>query len=217
MTRYALYYAPPAGEFATCAARWLGRDDPPIAAGLWPLTAKARRYGFHATLKAPFRLAQGATRAALQDQMAQFAAQTAPVVLDGLHLADLDGFLALIPQGDAAPLNAFAARVVQQFDPLRAPLTSADIARRQPDRLSARQRALLDRWGYPFVLDEFRFHMTLTDQLDPDQAAWVRPLAQATFAPFTGRRLAIAALSLFAEAPDGLFHPVHHVALTGSA
>jgi hypothetical protein len=31
--------------------------------------------------------------------------------------------------------------------------------------LSERQRALLIEWGYPYVFDEFRFHMTLSSSL----------------------------------------------------
>jgi hypothetical protein len=215
MTRYALYFAPPPGAFAETAARWLGRALPAISGDLWPLTASARRYGFHATLKAPFRLEPGLTESDLIAAMDRFGATCAPVDLAGLGLADLDGFLALIPQGDTGPLNDLAARVVRDFDPLRAPLTPADIARRNPDRLTPRQRALLDQWGYPFVLDEFRFHMTLTDRLAPGDAAWVLPLARACFAAFTDRPLRIDALSLYVEAPDGLFHPRHRAPLSG--
>ena len=223
MTRYALYFAPSDGAFADCAARWLGRDAAhdrpvvPLHPDLPPLTETARRYGFHATLKAPFRLADGARPDDLTRAMADFAARTPPVVIAGLQLADLDGFLALVPMGDTTALDAIAARVVQEFDPLRAPLTQAEIARRQPHRLSPNQRALLDAWGYPYVMDEFRFHMTLTDRLRPDQGAWVRPLADATFAPFTGRPVTLDALTLFVEGADGLFHHARRVPLTGAA
>lgn len=216
MTRYALYFAPPPGDFTDTAARWLGRALPPIAADLWPLTSNARRYGFHATLKAPFRLKPGLGVQDLITAMDGFAATCAPVDLAGLELADLDGFLALIPQGDTGPLNAFAARVVQDFDPLRAPLTPADYARRNPDRLSPHHRALLDQWGYPYVMDSFQFHMTLTDRLRPADAEWVTPLARSSFVPFTNRPLRIDALSLFVEDADGLFHPHHRAALSGA-
>jgi hypothetical protein len=215
MTRYALYFAPQAGPFADTAARWLGRTLPQPHPDLWPMTASARRYGFHATLKAPFRLAGGVDLPALMAKLDSFAATQAPMVLDGLHLANLDGFLALIPMGDTTALNTFAARVVRDFDHLRAPLTAADIARRNPDKLSPRQRALLDQWGYPHVLEEFQFHMTLTDRLSPEQLEWVLPLAQASFADFLHRPMSIDALGLFIEAPDSLFHPHHYAPLTG--
>jgi putative phosphonate metabolism protein len=214
MTRYALYFAPAEGPFATAAARWLGRDAVtgadrlPIDPALWALTQSARRYGFHATLKAPFRVADGQNLEALIAAMEDFAATQAAVTLDGLQLAALDGFVALIPHGETTALDTFAARVVRDFDFFRAPLTEADIARRNPAGLSARQRGYLDRWGYPHVMDEFQFHMTLTDRLSADQAAWVLPLAEATFAPFLQKPVLIDALTLFVEGADGLFH--HH-------
>ncbi|VXC77539.1 hypothetical protein BURKHO8Y_320015 [Burkholderia sp. 8Y] len=36
--------------------------------------------------------------------------------------------------------------------------------------MSARQITLLREWGYPYVLDEYRFHMALSDSLDEAQA-----------------------------------------------
>ena len=221
MTRHALYFAPPAGNFSDTAARWLGRDAVqgrsanPIHPDLWPLTTSARRYGFHATLKAPFRLAQGQTQSALITAMAKFARLQTPVVLDGLRLVNLDGFLALTPMGDTAALNRFAARIVQDFEDFRAPLTQADIARRNPDRLTPQQRALLHRWGYPYVMEEFRFHMTLTDHLTPEQANWAMALAQDTFSQYLHRPITIDALTLFVEAPDGQFHHHHSAPLIG--
>lgn len=222
MTRYALYFAPPSGAFADTAARWLGRDAisgailDPDTPELWPLTASARRYGFHATIKAPFRLAEGVSEAALISALDAFAARHAPVRIDALDLASLGGFLALIPQGDTAALNAYAARVVEHFDPMRAALTPAEIARRNPAQLSARQRALLDLWGYPHVMDEFQFHMTLTDRLNDVDRAWVQPRAELAFAPYLGQAVMIDALNLFVENAEGAFHQVHRAPLSGS-
>ena len=82
-----------------------------------------------------------------------------------LSLARLDGFFALVPGAEAADLYALADDVVTGFDGFRAPATEAEIARRNPAALTSRQRELLDAWGYPYVLDEFRFHLTLTDRI----------------------------------------------------
>ncbi|MGQ3281168.1 MAG: DUF1045 domain-containing protein, partial [Shinella sp.] len=70
--RYALYFTPSASDPLTLSAqRWLGRNaftgatlaqlsvQGFDAATLAGLTADPRRYGFHATLKAPFSLAEG--------------------------------------------------------------------------------------------------------------------------------------------------------------
>jgi hypothetical protein len=110
---------------------------------------------------------------------------------------------------------ALAATVVAALDALRAPLTAADRARRKPDDLTARQRDLLDQWGYPYVMDEFRFHLTLTNGLAPDLAEAVLPVAQDWFGPVLPQPFRVEDLCLCAEAPDGRFHLIHRYALTG--
>lgn len=223
MKRYAVYYAPAPGAFADRAAGWLGRDPasgqepapPDLGLPARAITAEPRRYGFHGTIKPPFRLAPGVTPDDLGAAMAALAAQLRPVALAGLRMAALDGFLALVPDGDAAALGQLAAQVVRDLDPLRAPLTPAEIARRRPDGLTARQRALLDRWGYPFVMDEFRFHLTLTDRLDAAMALRAERALAAHFAPDLPRPFVVDALCLFGEPADGRFRLIHRYALTG--
>ena len=219
--RYALYYTPPQGEFADFGASWLGWDAARGAAVPQPalpgldiaaLTAEPRKYGFHATLKAPFRLAEGARASDLAVAAEALAAQLGPVTLDGLALTRIGPFLALTPDGDPAALNALAAQVVEVLDPFRAPLTEAEIARRNPARLTPRQRELLDRWGYPYVLDEFQFHMTLTGALD-DKAldhvtAALAPRLDAIPRPFT-----LDAISLMGEDASGRVHLIRRMAL----
>ncbi|MHA7357621.1 DUF1045 domain-containing protein, partial [Burkholderia pseudomallei] len=63
-------------------------------------------------------------------------------------------------------LRALAARALRALAPLRRPPADAERAKRAAAPLSERQRALLAEWGYPYVLDEYRFHMTLSDPLD---------------------------------------------------
>lgn len=219
MKRYALYFAPPPGPLAETAARWIGRDactnarfEPPHP-DLWANATSARRYGFHATLKAPFRLANGLTRDDLIAAVDEFAARTSGFAIAGLKVASLDGFLALVPVGDTTMLDAFAAGVTTRFDRFRAPMTEAERLRRDPDRLTDRQRALLDSHGYPFVLDQFRFHMTLTDRLTAEQDAILRPLAQRVFAPVLPAPCPIDALTVFGESEDGVFHHLHRARL----
>ena len=105
--------------------------------------------------------------------------------------------------------------MVRATDPLRAPLSAAEIARRRPDRLTKRQRRLLNRWGYPFVMQEFRFHMTLTDRLPPDQTAGMLHRLGAHVAPVLPRPLRIDDLCLFGEDAGGRFHLMHRFALAG--
>jgi Protein of unknown function (DUF1045) len=125
----------------------------------------------------------------------------------------MHGFLALTPLGCEAALLSLGAAVVEATDPLRAALTEAERARRRPESLSPRQRELLDRWGYPHVMEEFLFHLTLTDRLaDP---APVAAALEAHFAPVLPRPFVIEDLCLFGEDAAGRFHIIHRHALTG--
>jgi len=224
--RYALYYAPQPGPLADFAAHWLGWDAvagtpvphpevPDLPRPLSALTEAPRKYGFHATIKPPFRLAQGLRGTDLHQAAATLAQTLAPVRLDGLDLTNLDGFLALTPAGDVGPLGALAGRIVTELDPLRAPLTAAEIARRLQSPLTDRHKALLDRWGYPYVLEQFRFHMTLTGNLPAAEAAVTAAILGPLLAPLVPRPCLIDSLCLFGEAADGQFHLVHRYTLSG--
>ena len=221
MKRYAVYYAPEPGAFADAATSWLGWDpvlgrsavQPDVGLNLAALTSEPRKYGFHGTIKAPFRLADGGNFATLSEAVGALA-QTLPVVeMPGLEILTLDGFLALTPTGDTTALLDLAAKVVGILDPMRAPLTEAETARRRPDRLTLRQRALLDLYGYPYVMEEFRFHLTLSNHLSEADQAALLPLAKNYFATYLRQPFRINHLCLFGEALDGAFHLVHRYPL----
>ena len=224
--RYAIYYAPRPGEMAEATSAWLGWDmaqgrvvAPPALAGLpaalSDLTAAARPYGFHGTLKAPFRLAPGQTARGLNLATARLAEGLAPVTLPRLQLAELSGFLALIPEGDEAALLALGAEVVSQLDRFRAPLTASEVARRNPDRLSPRQRDLLDTWGYPHVMEAFRFHLTLTGDLDSATRGAVARVLENWLVPILPEPFVIEDICLVGEDAAGRFHLLSRHALTG--
>ena len=224
--RYAIYHAPPAGEFARRAADWLGWDaergqvapHPDLSLPAGEMTGEPRRYGFHATIKPPFRLREGQTVEGLAQALDALAARLPPVVLTGLEMRPLGGFLALVPEAESAALQDLAAEVVRALDPFRAPLTEAEIARRRPERLTPRQRDLLALWGYPYVLEEFRFHVTLTDRLSPDLADRATPILRAWFNEVLPRPYRIEDLCLFGEkADDGQFVLLSRHPLKGGA
>ena len=129
------------------------------------LTSDPRKYGFHATLKAPFALAPGKSEGELTAACADFARTPRPIPVIAPVVRSISGFIAVVPAEPSDELEQLAADCVRAFDPFRAPLTPEDRARRKPERLTPRQRAYLDRWGYPYVMEEFRFHMTLTGRL----------------------------------------------------
>jgi hypothetical protein len=239
--RFALFAAPGTGSADPAgvllrekAEQWLGRSasgnpvTPGVPAG-WSraaidaLTGDARRYGFHATLKPPFRLAEGRTPEELDAAVARFAAGTAGAMIPRLSLGRLGGFLALVPGAQALGLHALADEVVKGFDDFRAPATDAELARRNPVSLTPRQRELLKTWGYPYVLDEFRFHLTLTDRIPGGQRPEVERVLSDWFAPLLGATVPVDALALFTEAapgaPFGLYavHPLRHAPSSRSA
>lgn len=211
--RFALYIAPPADHpLHRFAAAWLGWDaengrsrEPGPAAGLSAariaaLTAEPRRYGFHATLKPPFRLAEGCDEGQLILALEHFVSTRQPLRLPRLHLAKIGHFLALRPSTASPALNALAADCVRDFDRFRAPPSEAELARRRAAGLSPRQEQYLLDWGYPYVLEEFRPHFTLTGRLDnaAEAAALERYLAQAT-APFSREEYLVEDICLFVQ------------------
>lgn len=212
--RYAVYFAPREGAtLADLGARWLGRDEsgapvapldaPGLPAPRAALVRDAARYGFHATLKAPFRLAEGVVGADLDHAVAALArARRSPSSLR-LGVASLGGFVALSPSASAPEVEALAAACVIELDGLRAPLTAGEAARRGGAGLDAVEAANLVRWGYPYVLSRFRFHMTLTTRLSPTEAAQAVEALSAAFAPALDAPVAVEDLCLFGDPGGG--------------
>ena len=226
MSRFAVYWVPPEGPLARFGASWLGWDPAgvrevahPAVPGL-PLAVEAitrapRRYGLHATLRPPFRLAPGGTAEALEEAVADLAARTAPAEAAGLAPATSGRFLALVPEGSTAALDALAGRIVETLDGFRAPAGAEEIARRRLAGLSPLQDAMLLRWGYPFAMEAFRFHVTLTGSLEPTALAAVEAALRPRLAPLLPRPFRLDAVALLVEGADGRFRLRRRFALTG--
>jgi putative phosphonate metabolism protein len=227
--RHAIYFTPGSDDPLTLAANsWLGRNAftgvrsaMPAAPGLsaqelHAITAEPRRYGFHGTLVAPFRLRDGLSPAALQHAATEFALRRTAFVIQRMSVARIGGFFALTPD-ESIHVDALASAAVDHFDGCRAPLSATEIERRRPDRLSERQRSYLDRYGYPYVKDEFRFHMTLTGALESEEAARIEPALREHFAPLLHRPLEIAAIAIFVESTPGADFIVHSIHRFGAA
>ncbi len=210
--RYAIYYAPaPESALHALATAWLGRDawsdeataQPPVA-NLFGLTSEPRRYGFHATLKAPFRLADGRSRENLVSFAAEFAGRHARATLPAMKVVTLGRFLALAPDFETETIQQLAAACVMEFDAFRAPAPADVIARRERIGLTRRQSRLLRNWDYPYVLDQFRFHMTLTNSLQEDAGlARLREAANRHFAAVINRPLILDAVAVFCQGQEG--------------
>ena len=182
--RFAVYFAPDLhSPWWAAGSQWLGRDaaagqaltQPPIAGvddqTLAACTAEPRRYGWHATLKAPFTLAPEHDLDSLLAHLQGLAERLPAFDLPPLRVSTVGHFLALRPQADGAPKGAMAAiastaaACVTELQALALPLSDAELARRRQADLTAEQDQLLLRWGYPWVLQHFHFHMSLSGPL----------------------------------------------------
>ncbi len=210
--RIALYYAPlPTDPLHLAASAWLGRDaetNAPVAQPNLPdieaITAEARMYGFHATLKPPMHLAEGTTWADVRATARTIAATVPAFDLPRLAVTDLGGFLALCEVSPSARLQSFSDACVAGADHLRAPLTDADIAkRRKGGTLPPAQDANLLRWGYHYVFATWTFHMTLTRRLTAEEKAIYLPAAQAHFAEILAQPRRVTDLALFTQSAPG--------------
>jgi putative phosphonate metabolism protein len=215
--RYAIYFAPEAASpWWDFGSRWLGRDERDNSERMQPLlesidpgvfsqiTAAPRRYGFHATLKAPFRLRGDATPGELLDRVRALALTLGPAELGPLVPRVMSGFTALVPVATSGTVDALAAACVSQLDDLRAALTPEEISTRRAAGLDAREEELLRQFGYPFVFERFRLHFTLTGRVDERTAARVCS-AVATQVKLLNHEapLVVDRLCVFAEAQSG--------------
>jgi putative phosphonate metabolism protein len=217
LPRYALYYAPRAEEgLAVAASRWLGRNaETGEARDLVPvpglsherlsaIVADPRLYGFHGTLKPPIVLAKGATERDFVDAVGSFAATQRQIDVPSMRLAEVQDFLALVPAERCAPLQEFSDRCVVEFDEFRRPADDAELARRRAAGLTQRQEDLLLRWGYPYVLEQGRFHLTLTGRVkEPRERAVVLDELRRRFMGFIERPLAVRDLCVFRQPSSG--------------
>lgn len=228
--RYAIYAAPaPSSALDDRATAWLGRDartglprPQPLPLAMEPealvaITREADRYGFHGTLKPPFRLAEGRDEAGLVSALAAYGARRRPVDLGRLSVQDLSGFIALQPVTSPSALLALAADVVEAFDEFRRPPDATELTRRRANGLTPSQETNLARWGYPYVMDDFRLHFTLTSRLPAERRLPLIDWLGRYFAPVLARPFVLDTLWLFAEPEPGApFRQVRGFSLSGS-
>ncbi|WP_174803208.1 DUF1045 domain-containing protein [Martelella limonii] len=220
--RYAICFTPsPHDGLAIVGANWIGRNafsgapvEPPTIVGL-PLseiafhTAVPRRYGFHGMLKSPFHLADGVSESLLLKQLMRFAARFAPFTLPPLKIVQRRDTLALATMVSVPSLNQLAESIVIEFDHLRAPLSEAEIERRDTGSLTPEQFANLHRWGEPDVLSAFSFHMPLTGPLTAREVPRMERFLAAFFGPILLEPVEVDHIALFIEEEPGAPFCVH--------
>lgn len=205
--RYGLYYAPPMDHPLTrTAVRWLGRDAfggrvpartlPPS----WePLVTDPRRYGFHATLKPPMRLKPEFHSWDLQTATSEFARKQVPLNIGRLKVARIGSFFALVPEKVPQALRTLADAAVSEFDRFRTPMGVEEFARRNRPNLDAIEVENLKTWGYPYVFERFRFHMSLTGPVPEDLHDAIGSHLTEMFADSLQEPVIVDALTIFME------------------
>lgn len=227
INRYAVYYVPPAdAEWAHFCTRWLGWDvisgsapNPPniptLPVSLNEITQTPRKYGLHGTLKPPFRLKQGLNPSDLEDACADMVETISRFQMPGLELARLGRFLALRPVGDQTEMTSLAANCVRKLDQFRTPPEPEELARRRASNLSPQQDGNLMKWGYPYVLNEFRFHITLSSRLPKPELRIVEDALNHHLVPLLPMPFVVNDIALVGEDAIGNFHLIRRFSLRG--
>jgi putative phosphonate metabolism protein len=210
--RYALYFAPAEDSLLwRTGCTWLGRDARTGASLSQPtidgisvervrtLTASPRRYGLHATFKPPFRLAQGMTADMLGDATRALAAATSAFTLPALAVDTLSGFIALRTAHASTTLQQLSDTCVTALDRFRRPADAEELALRHASGLTHTQAALLSRFGYPYVMTEWRFHITLTERVAEVERNLLLPWLEGYFAAALAAPLRCDDVCLFVQ------------------
>lgn len=214
--RYAIYYAPRAGsDVWRLASEWLGHDSASggdvnqfvpngiSAQDFIHATMSPRRYGFHATIKAPMRLAPGVSPEQFLNAIESYARTQHAVEIGYMQISQLAGFLAITPVAQSGDVTQFAAEVVAYFDRFRAPLSEEDRQKRLATGLTHRQVELVEQYGYPYVMEEYRMHLTLTDRLDMEMSDKLLAEAERYFAPTLEAPWTLDTIAVYREAEAG--------------
>jgi len=216
--RYAIYFVPSADEeYYQRISQWLGYSihtgrpvsQTELSPTLQPFTGftrHARMYGCHATLKPPFRLKPNLKEKQLVKIFKHFSRLFPPIQCSGLQIENIGRFVALTLTDECPRLHELATDCVQTFDLFRDDLTPAEFNKRQPERLSPNQLLMLKQWGYPFVIDEFRFHITLSDPLPESSLAACKKALIDDLSPIPSRPFILDSISLcYQPAPSKPF------------
>lgn len=212
MFRFALYYAPrPETALAEAASSWLGRDHENRTCSritsktlggerFAELTKAPFHYGFHGTLKPPFRLHDATSKNLLCEEIDRFCNQRSPFIMKELEIGWIGNFLCLRPVKSSDKMNKLARDAVRQFDNFREDMSFIELEKRRNQGLTPQQDALLLQWGYPYVMDEFRFHLTLSSKIeDSQERTLLEEEARRHFSSDLLQEIPVDGISLFVE------------------
>jgi len=220
--RYAIYYAPePGSPLDVFGRNWFNEEtngNPAAIARLNPkrleeLSASTTRYGFHGTLKPPFGLNPATTVESLLNAARVFARSLSPVELPPLELATIGKFIALTPSVQSASLEKLSAACVRAFEAFRVPLSDEQLESYKLNKLTVHQEQMLEHWGYPYVMEEFRFHISITDRIDdPHEREEIIDALEKLATPILNKPIPIRELTVFRQsAMDQPMEPIERI------
>jgi hypothetical protein len=214
--RYAIYYTPqPGTPLAAFGRSWFGRANDGAtlqafsAAGLAgtltpkPTMSPSGYAGLHSIFKAPFALRDGIGPDALKARLISFARRRRAVETGPLTLARAGRSLVLRPIDPKPALDWLAAQCLAAFDGFARPASSAEREPHQSPNLNDHQRVLLNSFGDPHVLSEYRFHVTLTGPLEGAHLERISQALWPMLEDICAKGVAVDGLSLFGEPRGG--------------
>ena len=225
--RFAIYFAPEIdSNLHSIGSQWLGRDSSsgkaikqPDIKGIsssyfFNVTKTPRRYGFHATLKAPFRLNKEFTSKDLCSKIQRLSALSKPFSID-LKVQEFGNFIALMMDPKVQKMQNLASKLVENLDQFRAPLHQEEIDKRRTSALTNSEDKNLLNWGYPYVFNDFRFHITLTERIQVrSDREFIVSGASSHFSKSLNNSITVSSISLFfQESSEADFLQIQQFAL----
>lgn len=220
--RYAIYYVPSNNLFYKLGSSWLGWDtisgqpasqpETDSAVNIQKITEAPRKYGLHATIKAPFRLGNNVNALELERQLEILCGSIKPIEFK-LKLSELSGFFALTPTVKNTEIRNLHTKVVRKLDYFRAQPTKEEIIKRRENQLTSEQDQNLIKWGYPYIFEDFYFHITLTGKIPEDLRNKVKDEIENFFQPVLQQKINLSELALVGEATDGNFYVLRQMPL----
>ncbi|WP_425090781.1 DUF1045 domain-containing protein [Tropicimonas sp. S265A] len=226
--RFSICITPdPDSDLARLGKHWLGWDidqavELPflkvdnLKVSALSLTARVRRFGFHALLAPPFRLANGHSPLDLHHTAQALAAHLEALEFPGLYLSAEDDQLALRPMGDLAPLHRLQHIADQVFDEYRAPPPpDAAPQPRRRSELSAQQMQVVIGESLDPTKSERPFEFVLTEPRPRAEVTQLRQKLLPILSPNLPRPFHVQSITLCGEDQSGWFRVIQRYPLTG--
>ncbi len=210
-SRYAIYYVPPESDHLTkFAASWFGWDVyqgirvnyselSNLNYDIKEITKKPCKYGLHGTLKAPFSLAKDRTIDELRLSLSRLSSSIKKFEIPFISLRKISGFIAIVPTTQNKKLNFLAKKCLQELDCFREVESLEILNKRRSVELSSSMKQNLLKWGYPYVLNDFQFHLTMTSKLAPKVSENVFSVLSSELSSVLNSPLVISKICLFGE------------------